>query len=194
MDSKKQFIKDEYKELCSYLSKIDRVIKTINKEAKNDFKESRKLIFRIYDILEKKELTDEDLNILAQSVNSYFFELGKYNQSVFHLICFHIVKEKERTKSVRERFFQILQTIVSKEDFSVFETEENVIAFEDLYEEFGTENIDFLAIFKYLTSQEKIRSMVTGAVSRNGLASTSIRLNKFCYFLEKNDEKIYVHR
>ncbi len=192
MDTKN--IQDEYKQLCMYIEKIDKNIRLINREASEEIQKSMKLLFRMYNILSKKELTDDDLNLLAQSFNSSFFELGKSNQTVFNLICYHVMKEQEKNGIVRDKLFQLLQTVISKEDFSIFDLQENISAFENLYISLGHENIDFLAIFYYLTSQGKLRSMVNGSISRNGLAETVDNLNEFCYFLEKNDEKIYIYR
>ncbi len=187
----------DYDSLNAYINDLNKRIKELDEEKRKDFLIQTRKNHEVFLLLGKEELLDSDLALLNKMIRSSFFEVNNVNrwqQNVFEVITNHILIEKQKTDSVREELFSLLETVVAREDFSLFDCDENIDCFKRLYRTFRLEHVNFHAILNYLTSKDNMSSSISKSLNKCGFADVKKRIKEFCGFLEKMNIKIYVYQ
>lgn len=179
-------------DLTLYINELDKKILDIDKRNKNEESRHRRVILKCRDLLNKDILSIDDLSYLNHFISFSIEDIFKTIPNLFSIVVDKIELEYMKDGIIREELLTLLESIISKEDFSLFESDENIDAFKSLYKLSCTNNISLIAILNYLTDYSTIISFVGKCKTADDFKSVSKCVSIFCRFLTEEGYDISI--
>lgn len=183
------------KKLTKEIKKRNQKIKEINDYLGYIKRKKLRNEKRVQLLLEKEMLSTEELKELNKIFSSSYDSLDSFSPFLFPTFVFQMAKEKEVLHDIRSEYFHLLETIISREDFSIFSTDQHIEAFFQFVELSDIDLVDLDALLFYLTSKDSITRQVIAAFKKEELSMISSRVKRYCKFLvEKEDSDLFKNK
>jgi len=179
-------------DLTLYINELDKKILNIDKKNKNEESRHRRVILKCREMLKKDILSIDDLSYLNHFISFSIEDVFKMIPNLFSIVVDKIELEYMKEGMIREELLTLLESVISKEEFSLFKSDENIEAFKSLHKLSCTNNISLIAILNYLTDYSTIISFVGKCKTADDFKSVSKRVSIFCGLLTEEGYDISI--
>lgn len=170
------------------LYRLNKNLKNILLEQKHEEKKKQERIHLSENILIEKRLTEENVMKVKQTI--WFLEDSVLLSKFFVLTVEDLKEEYDNTGSIRDCLLDVLDTIIAREDFHLFDSLKNLDAFRDLYALCDIDNIHLEAILRYLSSSEFSKRQVMSSFGKIPESELLLRLNQYCGVIVNHGDSI----
>lgn len=174
------------------LKYLDQEISKVSTELKKMELRKNVILTRVEEILEREILSVEEIKKLSKIISSYDFP-DILLSPIFLKTVSWMEREIKTKASISEELLLLLETVIAKDDFSLFDSLENIDAFGKLHSFLPHGSIHLEAILNYLTSQGYVLGKVKDTLEKQGMKDVSSKIYKFCDLLVENDCPFYVY-
>jgi hypothetical protein len=172
-------------DLTDYMEKLDKQISVLDNANKNEKYRQIRTIQKCDKLLKKETLTEEDIAYLKHTISYSYGNIFDRIPNVFYNIVSKLFNEYRQTKEIPVGLLELLEDIVSKEDFFIFSSDNNLIGLEMLssFNECISDNTSLEAIVNYLTNYDTLMSKISEIKEPKKLEKTKERIDCFHHFL-----------